>query len=182
MMIAALKRPIMYISIHWNFEAHHISNTKETWKRYGSKGGGVFRFYGIHLIAVLASLGYEVVDESTVVEPLLDQPVEWCARFSREGLPSFNISISIVSRNHNFMIIGVDHSGRDFEVYQSRSPFEDGALTINTQDTRVPLLEKIIKSFEDDDIAYLKLYRNTLALWERVEEKNCILTENIIKI
>ena len=53
------------VKIIWNFKAYHFLNNIDSWKQYNSLGGGAIRFYGIHFIAFLSSLGYFNVKEST---------------------------------------------------------------------------------------------------------------------
>ena len=51
-------------NLKWDFMAHHYINNVDTWKRKHELGGGALRFYGIHIIALLAYLGYKNVIES----------------------------------------------------------------------------------------------------------------------
>jgi len=156
------------LKIIWRFKADHIVTCKETWKRYHSLGGGVLRFYGIHLIAVLASLGYEIVINSALKENIRDQPSSWEALFSGKNLPRCEVSVSINSDRNDFLIEGVDKDNRQRTFYSAGTPF---FLSKNTgdQDVRVPILEGLIKTFEFDDFEYISLYRSINNLWKKVE-------------
>jgi len=56
-------------------KADHFKNNKDNWKRDHKQGGGPLRFYGIHLIAVLAELGYtssrQSLDDTCYGSPIL---------------------------------------------------------------------------------------------------------------
>ena len=47
------------IKVNWEFKAHFIKTNVMNWKSDSQSGGGIIRFYGIHLIAVLISFEYE---------------------------------------------------------------------------------------------------------------------------
>ena len=55
--------------LKWHFMAHHYSNNLPNWKRQNVQGGGALRFFGIHVIALLAEWGYSHVDSSEVLRP-----------------------------------------------------------------------------------------------------------------
>merc|ERR1711991_704540 len=46
------------LNLNWEFMAHHYIKNLDTWKNKHSHGGGALRFYGIHVIALLAYVGY----------------------------------------------------------------------------------------------------------------------------
>ena len=156
------------IKIIWNFEADHIAKNKETWKRYHSLGGGVLRFYGIHIIAVLASLGYETVIRSNLEEIISNQPIGWEAVFHGNALPKCNISISINSNKNEFMIIDIHKNGSEKPSYLAATPF-DSPKNNQSQDVRVPILESLIRTFDFEDYRYSLLYREINSLWNKVE-------------
>ena len=62
--IHKINHKIIYFD--WFFMAHHFKNNLKTWKNNHLKGGGVIRFYGIHLIALLAEFGYSEVNYSKI--------------------------------------------------------------------------------------------------------------------
>ena len=68
------------INIDWSFMAHHFANRIDTWKKQHDCGG-VLRFFGIHLIALLALLGYSDVIYSSIRGQKSGEP-EYCY-FSR---------------------------------------------------------------------------------------------------
>jgi hypothetical protein len=161
------------VKIVWNFEAHHMASSKETWKRYHSLGGGVLRFYGIHIIAVLASLGYKTVSSSILEESISNQPIGWEAVFGGNALPPCRISISINSNINEFKIIEIDKDGSEQPFYFAANPFS----SVNSkqgQDVRVPILESLIRTFELNDHYYSSLYREINSLWNKVEHSSVL--------
>lgn len=159
------------IEIVWTFKADHIIKHKETWKRYHSRGGGVLRFYGIHLIAVLASLGYKTVGNSYLEEIANDQPIHWEAIFREDNMPQCKISISINSDNNEFSINRIDEKNHQRSFYFATNPFLDTKY-IGNQDIRVPVLERLIRTLELDDFNYISIYQKTNSLWNKVELAN----------
>ena len=75
------------VEIDWRFRAHHYAFGLANWKRSVSAGGGVLRFYGIHLLALLAELGYRTVTGSAIAADARDEAEAWRAHFSGPGLP-----------------------------------------------------------------------------------------------
>ena len=52
-------KPDAVIKITWEFKAHFLMTNFMNWKSDFKLGGGILRFYGIHLMAVLTALNYE---------------------------------------------------------------------------------------------------------------------------
>ena len=71
--------------IDWRFRAHHYATGLDTWKRRTSAGGGALRFYGIHLIALMAELGYASLSSSRVWSRHDDETEAWEASFAGTG-------------------------------------------------------------------------------------------------
>ena len=64
-----------------------------TWKRRVSLGGGALRFYGIHLIALLAELGYETWRNLSHVADVEDEVSRWTAVMTGSALPEYTIYV-----------------------------------------------------------------------------------------
>ncbi|WP_416916232.1 MAG: hypothetical protein ACMUJJ_05360 [Roseicyclus sp.] len=161
------------IEINWTFTADHIFRDRDTWKRYHSLGGGVLRFYGIHLLAVLASLGYNSVEGSGLVFDCEDQPTVWKAQFAGRGLPALSVYVSLLGPSDSFSIVSKDPLGNRTVCCERLSPLP----ALNQQDTpdvRIDLLDKILRSFSDEDSTLQKWYQNTNLLWERVESASTV--------
>lgn len=91
------------LAIGWKFMAHHFQHDLSNWKRKESEGGGVLRFYGIHLIALLAELGYREISISRILGGR-DEPERWCAQFVGHELPPCRIEVDSKSRTPAFTI------------------------------------------------------------------------------
>lgn len=77
------------IDMSWFFRAHHYSSDIATWKRCKSEGGGALRYFAIHLIAMLASLG-----DWTVTQSSMDDSEPDAQRWCRFRLQSGNVHAS----------------------------------------------------------------------------------------
>ena len=75
------------VRLSWTFMAHHFSRDLPTWKRRHAEGGGVLRFFGIHLLAILAHYGYDGLRHSTLSGLHPNEPDCWDAVFTGAGLP-----------------------------------------------------------------------------------------------
>lgn len=150
------------VRINWTFAADHFVNNKDVWKRYHSKGGGPLRFYGIHIIAAAAKLGY------TEAEASLLSPTTWSATLSGDGLPPLILHVDSHSDRQAF-VIDTDWDNTSTTPIQASSPF---AFTRSDgQDQRVGLLELVAASFRTPDAEWVSTYRTTNALWERIEAR-----------
>ncbi|WP_148713953.1 hypothetical protein [Chitinolyticbacter meiyuanensis] len=162
-------RPLRRVMLRWHFMADHIVKNKEIWKRHHALGGGVVRFYGIHLLAVLASLDYARVSQSRLAKSGEGQALGWQATFAGAARPEFEVEVLINVPVSEFSIAVVDELGQTQRVYAAASPFE-GAVSSDGQDKRVTVLERLLGSFDSDDAGYVSLYRQTHALWANAEQ------------
>lgn len=160
--------------ITWKFNAHHFIKNLDNWKRHDSSGGGVIKFYGIQVLAVLASLGYDQIISSIVYAKQPEEFEKWHASFRGTLLPDCEIQIDSHSLQNDFLIKTV--SARQEKVYFNLSdPFElDVSLKNNPiHDRRIISLTKLCQSILTEDTSIYELYRKVLMLWEKIEkEKN----------
>jgi predicted dehydrogenase len=165
---ANLWHPAAQLHINWSFKADHFTRDKDTWKRYHSLGGGVMRFYGIQVLAVLASLGYTHVAFSQLFVRFPDQPEAWVARFSGTDVPPCVVCIDTNSNKNDFRVEVSENSAKVRFLHATTSPFMSTKNNDN-QDSRVAILERLICSMEYDDEHYMTLYQATNALWVHAE-------------
>jgi predicted dehydrogenase len=165
---ADLWRPAAKLHINWVFKADHFIRDKDTWKKYHSLGGGVMRFYGIQLLAVLASLGYSQVASSQLFSRFPDQPEAWIARFSGTNVPPCLVYIATNSNHNDFHIEVREDATKVRFLYNDVSPFRNTTNNSN-QDSRVSILERLIYSMDGNDEHYMMLYNATNALWAHTE-------------
>jgi hypothetical protein len=158
------------ISIKWFFKADHIRNKTNTWKKHHYKGGGPLRFYGIHLISVLASLGYNTTISSSLINKI-NISTGWIATFSKNDNQYCEIQLQTDSNLDEF-IIEITNIDKVRElIYSNKSPLKMQTAEFNELDSRVTYLKKLIDTFNFHNDKYLKLYKKINNLWNSAELK-----------
>lgn len=157
------------IYIQWNFKAHHYKNDMQNWKRYHSMGGGVIRFFGIHLIALLSSIGYTNASSSHSKGFSEDDIFLWKASFTGVCLPAVHVSINTNASKNCFNIDALA-SGLSIKL---AGPFER-TEQLGSTDKRVNILSSLIKELLSMKKArdYYESYKKINQLWKKVEEIN----------
>jgi predicted dehydrogenase len=155
------------LTIDWQFSAHHFRTGLDTWKRRHSEGGGVIRFYGIHLIALLAELGYDAVETSRTRGELADEPQTWQALFKGPHLAHCRIHVDSLAPRTQFCIT----SGGETLV-DLADPFdEDAAQAPKTGlDRRVPVLTQVALTLWQPARQPSEWYAASVRLWQAVED------------
>ncbi len=154
------------VVIDWKFNAYHFSNNLKNWKRYHQDGGGVLRFYGIHLIAVLARMGYKV-STSLLESENEGEPHSWYASFYSKNFPNVEINLSTTSLVKEFSVKTLVQ-GVSKVVLNLENPFQKEEV-IQNQDIRVSLLKGFIKSQDVSSCLFEKWYSQVNALWLDIE-------------
>jgi hypothetical protein len=154
--------------IRWNFLAHHFHHPISTWKRSHAAGGGVIRFYGIHLVALLAEAGYREVVLSDTTGLLADESEEWRAVFKGEGLPRCEVRINSRSSTKRFQIISKTIQA-DLPEPFSADQYENQPTSL---DQRIPVLIQLCQSLWQSTTYEYHWYAATIELWRTIEEKN----------
>jgi len=155
------------ISINWTFMAHHFATQLISWKRLHADGGGVLRFYGIHLVALLAYHGYDEVYSSVLEGEDQHEPERWDAVFNGPGLPDRYVHVDSRSTKKQFMMVCRIGSEENL-LFKMTDPFEQEVRT-GDDDPRVSVLKRLIDSFGVDDISYDLFYKRVNALWRKIE-------------
>ena len=163
------------INLSWHFMADHFSRNLESWKMDHSQGGGAIRFYGIHVIALLAEWGYDqVVSSSVETQNSQHGFINWNACFRGAGLPTFFVNLDSKS---NFSYFIVNLKNNEQALFEGVSPFDPvlNNLTVNEQDTRcIYLTDALHELFE-----LLKPYpiriEDCIKLWQLVETQTVII-------
>lgn len=167
--------PSMF-SLHWAFMAHHYRHGLENWKRFTASGGGAIRFYGIHLIALLAEIGYRDVEVSRAFGGSPDEIDKWSAMFVGPDLPDFGVTIDTCSDVEHFRLEQVPlYRGRAATLWANfGDPFQinEDAVQRPHDDQRVPVLAQLCRSLlaDDPDSGPYQWYEETIKLWQRVED------------
>ena len=156
------------ITIVWDFMAHHFSNNLYNWKRFHAEGGGVLRFYGIQIIAILALRGYKEVRNSVLTGRSKEEPEIWHATFTGPNLPVCNLTINSRSNKEQFNV--ADTNGT--YLLSITEPFENESK-IDSLDRRVTVLADILINFElsDSSGSYVDKFKKINELWTQAEAK-----------
>lgn len=156
------------VTIDWAFLAHHFARDLYNWKRRHETGGGVLRFYGIHVIALLESMGYDKVVSSALRARSGDGPEQWNAEFAGAGLPPCRVQVMSRSLDKHFRIMRHTPDGTIAPVVDMADPFA-GEVGRNGNDNRVETIGRLLSSRADADAAFESHYRRVNALWASVE-------------
>jgi predicted dehydrogenase len=164
------------LSIHWSFFAHHYRYDLHNWKRFNAMGGGAIRFYGIHIIALLAEVGFRDVSVSRAIGSSQNETEKWIAVFTGKDLPECEIQVDTRSKVSKFQaeFRSGSNSGMVKTVFANLiDPF---ALQIETSklgqlDRRVPILTQLCQTLWNDCGNEHEWYAATLNLWLNVEKK-----------
>jgi hypothetical protein len=165
------------VSIHWSFLAHHFRYDLRNWKRFHSTGGGAIRFYGIHIIALLAEIGYRNVILSRAFGSFPDEVEKWFATFAGPGLPECEVVVDTRSAVREFRVDQVS-SSRDglTTIFANLSdPFDSADETFRSGqiDQRVSGLTLLCHSLREEGSNEYQWYDETIRLWASVES-TCI--------
>jgi predicted dehydrogenase len=153
------------VCLQWTFAAHHFVHDLQTWKRRHEEGGGALRFFGIHVIALLACHGYDVVSSSVIEGTCAAEPERWRAVFQGRRLPTCEV------------IVDSRSAQRAFSIRQDKFPFVALAEPFGAEhalaslDPRVGVLARLLATFDADDGYFQNLYRRVNALWHEAETR-----------
>ena len=159
------------LNIEWQFQAHHYRHNLGNWKRFTPQGGGALRFYGIHLIALLAELGYSSAEHSYLAGASTDEAQSWHATLSGQGLPTCCLGVDSNNVASRFMVRS-DNPARPVLV-DLKDPFESSLPSADLArfDSRLQLLTQVCRSLKEDRAIYYPWYRRTLELWAQIEQE-----------
>jgi hypothetical protein len=154
-------------SIAWTFRAHHYRHDLANWKRDAQAGGGVVRFFGIHVIALLASLGYTQVVRSRLESAAGQASARWVARFMRPAGPAMDVT---VDSNADAARFALSADAQGAPMLETDDPFTDPAFVPRWpgEDRRIAPLARMLRAAEPD-ASRDALYRLVNALWAEVE-------------
>jgi predicted dehydrogenase len=161
------------VSLDWHFMAHHYRAGLESWKRFDASGGGALGFYGIHLIALLAELGYDDVASSLVAGPSEAETASWEAELTAKALPPFVVRVDSRAAQTCFGIKVARRDGSSLELVDQPDPFSAVKQgSVNVRDPRIDVLALLCRSLGDVDPGHAQRQRNIISLWARIEQKS----------
>jgi hypothetical protein len=153
--------------LKWHFLAHHFTTGLASWKRENSEGGGALRFYGIHIIALLAEWGYKYVISSEIVHTSDAEYSSWRAVLSGPGLPQFKVDLD-TSSSINCFVITRDSQANIF--YEGVGPFDDTlGKSMFGVDSRSKFLKEVLSEVIAPNQFWPTRILDTINLWELVE-------------
>lgn len=157
------------IEISWTFKAHHYKHNVENWKRNNSDGGGVIRFFGIHLFPLLINFGFMKVVSSETHGKNENDIESWSAVFENEQGYKCSVNVDSNSDKEFFSI-----KKSDSDLIKFVSPFEKVNDSIESEDNRVLILERLLKSLIDikENHNMFELYKKSNELWMQAEKIN----------
>ncbi len=162
-----LSTPDALVSISWTFMANHFASQLTSWKSRHNDGGGVLRFYGVHLVALLAYHGYDEVRCSALEGADQGEPERWTASFTGPRLPDCDVHVDSRSATNQFLIVHHLES-KEKVIIKTTDPFEQ-EIRHGDGDVRIDVLKRLLASFEQDDISYDLFYKRANALWTKIE-------------
>lgn len=157
-----------HVQITWRFQAHHFQQRLDNWKRHPIDGGGPLRFYGIHLIALLAEIGYTEVTHSETLHTAAGDAARWRATFTHDRLTEICVDVDTCAEEAGFRVDFV-RRGNHEAIIALRDPFTGVASDHKALDPRVGVLATHLRSASEGPAAVPDFYQATLALWQRIE-------------
>jgi predicted dehydrogenase len=168
------------VTIRWSFRAHHYATSAHNWKRSVSNGGGAVRFYGIHLIALLAEAGYDRVIMSMVKAEKRGEAETWYAVLHGTDLPECHLEVDTNCANENFFILARHASTNVPFTFVLREPFALHHVS-NDFDHRVSFITMLCSELFSRDRPCSSHYRKSIELWSKVEADSKVEFAPIIR-
>ena len=136
------------------------------WKSDLEFGGGILRFYGIHLIAVLTALNYE----NCKINKLKNNAETIVYEIINSNKPIIKISINIDSHIDKFIIKIFDDNLKNKEILvDTKDPFERQKNRKLIQlDRRVEAIRDYLIE-KDNSIQNLIFNKKVIKLWSEIE-------------
>jgi hypothetical protein len=160
------------IKIEWNFKANHFNNNLATWKRDHQFGGGVLRFYSIHLIDLLHDFSFTNILRSNILSNDSYPYSVWQSEFSNDRNQKIELIVDSCNSNCSFNIF--DFSSHK-KILQRSGPFDIGSSKLQNLsiDPRVMYLHRFIKNTTNsyDKSRLIELSK----FWGQIESKTSLI-------
>lgn len=165
----ALRGPeVGTLAIDWTFMAHHYRHDVANWKRNHAEGGGAIRFYGIHLIALLAEYGYRNVEYSRAAARDSGECEAWTAGFNGPDRPTCTVRVDSRNATSRFEIALSPAPPGGRPIFSANDPF-DAPPSQPALDRRARVMAHQFHDLAARDDARMGLYREINRLWREVE-------------
>jgi predicted dehydrogenase len=156
------------LSIRWRFKAHHYARDLRNWKRFPAQGGGALRFFGIHVLALLARIGYREVLDSVLRADSSDEAACWEASFEGPGLGRCTVLVDSRSAQTGFEV-ALERGGKRERLLRLDDPFAE-EVPKGGGDRRIGVLARLLATLDERDAPFAALYDETDRLWLATEE------------
>lgn len=173
------QKTVFHLNVKWFFKAHHYKNNLNNWKRNVSVGGGVIRFYGIHLIAVLVSLGFSNIIYSETTGYSENDLFLWEAEFSNPISGSTLKLFVNTDCQKDFFEVSIKNKISDAEeesenLITQTSPFGSNHHIENGIDSRTLVLKEYISDTYErtDSVISSIFYDQVNSLWSYIESRS----------
>jgi len=165
--------------MRWHFMAHHYRNKLSNWKRDSKQGGGVLRFFGIHVISLLAEWGYcDVIFSEITSQSNTEDYSSWQAIFRGIDLPEFRVEIDARSSNNFFSL--ENHIDEKPFLYLA-NPFSSlKEAHADGLDPRCVYLQKLLEEKIEPYESWPVRLLDTINLWKIAEERTKIIRMPIV--
>ena len=152
------------INVNWNFNGRYWERPKPTWKTNSLLGGGVIKYYGIHLIAVFSDIGYTSSKVKNIFYHAKECPsLLSCDLFSKKGLPKVNLKINSNSNKNQFYL-----NQNSKKILEINSPFSL-ENSKKYEDNRIIPAINFLK--EQHNVLLNIKNLNVLDLWSNIESQ-----------
>ena len=149
-LLSALSNDVpCHINIDWHFMAHHYAKNLENWKRYSDSGGGVIRFYGIHLIALLGHVKECRIVSSSSTGYSGNDVYEWSAQLQVNSIHTLAVNVNSAAAETKF-IVSTGGEGVNNEI-KLNDPFDEYISAAANQDRRVGVIKPVLNSLMQDE-------------------------------
>lgn len=161
-------RTTRHTTLRWHFRAHHYQHALPNWKRLQEQGGGALRFFGIHVVALLAEWGYRDAAMSSLRPDATGGTAAWQAALNGPGLPTLHIDVDSDAASPCFII-----GDPDDPLHSALDPFDEplGTLPWPGMDRRCAYLAALLEEpWGRPADAHARLHA-TNALWAAIEAR-----------
>lgn len=154
------------IKINWEFKAHFIKTNVTNWKSDSQSGGGIIRFYGIHLIAILTALEYE----NYKIIKLKNNTKTIIFKIKNVNKPEIEILINIDSNIDKFAIDIYEDSPKNKRTFVDiKDPFEKQNKKLIKLDRRVQNIRDYLIE-KNNSIQNLNFNKKVVKFWCEIEK------------
>ncbi len=170
-LIVSSKKSIDDYFLKWKFHAYHFTYEVESWKREDDQGGGIIRFYGIQLIALLSQIKFSNLLESKITYKD-NSSYRWEAKFSNENKSTFALELNSLSPKKEFSISRFRSKKSNELICNLGDPFEN--IENSKSDRRVKFISDSLNNLRQSK-SFLTLNEDVINLWREIEQNSKII-------